>query len=42
MIWPNGAKTAFSLGFDMDGDTIWLNKTRNLPKGNTYLKVPSI
>lgn len=42
MIWPNGAKTAFSLGFDMDGDTIWLNKTRNLPNGNTYLKGPSI
>ena len=38
MIWPNGAKTAFSLGFDMDGDTIWLNKTRNLLNGDIDLK----
>ena len=27
MIWPNGAGSAFALGFDMDGDTIW--KCRN-------------
>lgn len=42
MIWPNKAKTAFALGFDMDGETIWLNKTQGLPGGDTYLKGPSI
>ena len=42
MIWPNGAKCAFSLGFDMDGDTIWRNKIKNLPNGAAYLKGPSI
>ena len=30
MIWPNGAGSAFALGFDMDGDTIWKNKIRTL------------
>ncbi len=35
MRWPNGAKSAFALGFDMDGDTIWRNKTRCLPGGGT-------
>lgn len=31
MIWPNGAKCAFNLGFDLDGETIWRNKARRLP-----------
>lgn len=42
MLWPNGAKTAFSLGFDMDGDTIWKNKIKTLPNGSSYIKGPSI
>lgn len=42
MDWPNGAKSALSLGFDLDGDTIWLNKARKLPNGNDYIKGPSI
>jgi len=33
MIWPNGAKCAFNLGFDLDGETIWRNKARRLPGG---------
>lgn len=42
MVWPNKAKCAFSLGFDMDGDTIWRNKIRHLPNGSAYIKGPSI
>ena len=42
MRWPNGAKSAFALGFDMDGDTIWRNKTKTLPGGGGYIKGPSI
>ena len=42
MIWPNGAKSAFSLGFDLDGDTIWHNKAKKLPNGSHYIKGPSI
>lgn len=42
MIWPNKAKSAFALGFDMDGDTIWQNKIKMLPNGSKYLKGPSI
>ena len=38
MIWPNGAGSAFALGFDMDGDTIWKNKIRTLPNGEKYIK----
>lgn len=42
MRWPNGAKSAFALGFDMDGDTIWRNKTKTLAGGSGYIKGPSI
>lgn len=42
MLWPNGAKVAFSLGFDLDGDTIWRNKVKTLPNGPAYIKGPSI
>lgn len=42
MIWKNGAKTAFSLGFDLDGETIWRNKVVNLPGGEGLLKGISI
>ena len=38
MEWKNGAKSAFALGFDLDGETIWINKTRALPNGNAYIK----
>ena len=40
--FPNGAGSAFALGFDMDGDTIWKNKIRTLPNGEKYIKGPSI
>lgn len=42
MVWPNGAKSAFALGFDLDGDTIWRNKVKTLPNGESYIKGPSI
>lgn len=42
MVWPNEAKCAFNLGFDLDGETIWRNKARRLPNGETFLKGPSI
>jgi peptidoglycan/xylan/chitin deacetylase (PgdA/CDA1 family) len=42
MLWPNGAKIAFNLGFDLDGDTIWRNKIKTLPNGPSYIKGPSI
>ena len=42
MLWPNGAKCAFNLGFDLDGETIWRNKARKLPGGDGFLKGPSI
>lgn len=42
MLWPNGAKIAFSLGFDLDGDTIWRNKAVKLPNGDKFIKGPSI
>jgi len=42
MVWKNGATCAFNLGFDLDGETIWRNKARRLPNGDTFLKGPSI
>lgn len=42
MVWHKNAKSAFALGFDMDGDTIWRNKIKTLPDGEAYLKGPSI
>ncbi len=42
IIWPNGGTTAFAFGFDLDGDTIWENKTRRLPNGDRYIKGRSI
>ena len=42
MLWQGSAKTAFNLAFDLDGDTIWRNKIKKLPKGNTYIKGPSV
>lgn len=42
MIWKNGAKTAFAIGFDVDGATIWRNKAVLLNGGDRFLKGPSI
>lgn len=41
-IWPNGAKCAFSFGFDLDGDTIWRNKVVEIPNGEKYIRSRSI
>ncbi|MEG1752653.1 MAG: polysaccharide deacetylase family protein [Christensenella sp.] len=30
------------MGFDMDGDSIWYNKIKNLPNGSKFIKGPSI
>ena len=42
MLWLNQKKAAFNLGFDLDGETIWRNKTKSLPNGSAYLKGPSV
>lgn len=42
MVWPNGTKCAFNLGFDLDGETIWRNKARKLQNGYSFIKGPSI
>lgn len=42
MIWKNGAVTAFNIGLDLDGETIWRNKAVRLKNGDTYIKGPSI
>lgn len=41
-IWPNGSKCAFSFGWDLDGDTIWRNKTVKIPNGHNYVRSRSI
>ena len=41
-IWPNGAKCAFSFGWDLDGDTIWRNKVIKIPGGENFIKSRSI
>ena len=40
--WPGHAKIAVSLAFDLDSNTIWRNKIRDLPNGANYLKGPSV
>ena len=42
MLWKDGAKAAFALGFDLDGATIWRNKAERLPGGSAFIKGPSI
>ena len=42
MIWKNGAKAAFAIGFDVDGATIWRNKAVKINGGDKFLKGPSI
>lgn len=41
-IWPNGAKCAFSFGWDLDGDTIWRNKVVKIANGEKYIRSRSI
>ena len=41
-IWPNGAKCAFSFGWDLDGDTIWRNKVVKIPNGEKFIRSRSI
>ncbi|MDD4833249.1 MAG: polysaccharide deacetylase family protein [Lutispora sp.] len=41
-IWPNGAKCAFSFGWDLDGDTIWRNKVIKIPNGENFIRSKSI
>lgn len=40
--WPGHAKATVSLAFDLDSNTIWKNKIRDLPNGAHYLKGPSV
>jgi peptidoglycan/xylan/chitin deacetylase (PgdA/CDA1 family) len=40
--WKNGAKAAFAFCFDLDGDTIWMNKIRHLPGWDQMLKTRSV
>ena len=40
--WPNGAKCAFAFCFDLDGDTIWNNKTRKIQGGEAFIKSRSV
>ncbi|MDR3120613.1 MAG: polysaccharide deacetylase family protein [Clostridiales bacterium] len=40
--WPGGALAAFAFCFDLDGDTIWNNKTRKLAGGEDFIKSRSV
>lgn len=41
--WPEGAKCAFCMCFDLDGDTIWNNKIRGkYDNWQEFLKGPSV
>ena len=40
--WKGGAKAAFAFCFDLDGDTIWMNKIRRLPGWEQMLKSRSV
>ncbi|GHS96769.1 polysaccharide deacetylase [Synergistales bacterium] len=42
MLWPKDASCAFSFCFDLDGDTIWNNKTRKIPLGESFIKSRSV
>lgn len=42
IVWPGGAKCAFSFAFDLDGDTIWRNKVWDLQGGDTLIRSKSI
>lgn len=40
--WPNGARCAVMLSFDVDADTIWKNGARDLPGGDAFLRANSV
>ena len=40
--WPNNAKCAVMLSFDVDGDTIWKNGSRELENGDQYIRANSV
>lgn len=40
--WPDGAKCAVMLSFDVDGDTIWKNGARDIPGGEEFLRANSV
>jgi len=40
--WKDGARAAFALCFDMDGDTIWMNKIQRYPGWENMLKSRSV
>ena len=40
--WPNGARCAVMLSFDVDGDTIWKNGARDYPGGDGFLRGSSV
>lgn len=42
IIWPDGAKCAVMLSFDVDGDTIWKNGARDIPGGSDFLRANSV
>lgn len=40
--WPDGAKCAVMLSFDVDGDTIWKNGARSIAGGERFLRASSV
>ena len=40
--WPEGARCAVMLSFDVDGDTIWKNGAREIPGGEHFLRGSSV
>jgi peptidoglycan/xylan/chitin deacetylase (PgdA/CDA1 family) len=42
VVWPKGAACAFAFCFDLDGDTIWNNKTRGIEGGEAFIRSRSV
>lgn len=40
--WPNGARCAVMLSFDLDGDTIWRNGNRGYAGGERFIRSNSV
>lgn len=40
--WPNNAKCAVMLSFDVDGDTIWKNGSRDFENGEKFIRANSV
>lgn len=40
--WPNKAKCAVMLSFDVDGDTIWKNGSRSFENGEKFIRANSV